>query len=397
MPILRLTDSAISELDLPDRRIVYHDELVVGLAVRVTANGHKSWTFMYRAGRRRRRLTLGRFPSLTVADARKAAREAQRRVGLGEDPAEAKRILADALSFDELADLYIERYAKPNKRSWRQDVRQLRVFCRRPWGSLPANAVDRARVRELLAQVTRERSGVISNRLASCISKLFAWGVAEGYLEENAVVGLTRQKEHSRERVLTDREVVKFWKELATAEARWLDVGPREAKPPKALSPDVVFWLRLRFVTAQRGGDVAGLEWRDVDFERALWQVPSERFKNGHAHVCPFGPWALEMLKDRREARSENRYVCQGGRGLAARSGVGPAFSIENFDPHDLRRTASTRMAQCGVTQFIIARVLGHADATVTGIYNRWEYLEEKRTALVKWEAYAKALLGGVA
>lgn len=393
MPVLHMTDSLINELNVPEDRIDYYDDVVVGLVLRLTKHGHKSWAYMYRTGRRRR-LTLGGFPSLTVADARKAAREAQRKVALGEDPGVAKKTLAHALSFNELADLFIDRYAKPNKRSWRQDARQLRVFCRRPWGSLPATSVDRAKVRELLAQVTRDRSGVISNRLASCISKVFAWGVAEGYLDDNPVVGLTRQKEYSRERVLNDREVVTFWKELAAAEARWLGAGPREAKPPDALSPDVVFWLRLRFVTAQRGGDVADLEWPDVDLERVFWEIPGERFKNGRAHVCPFGPWALEMLRKRRASRVEDRYVCQGGRGLAARSGLGPAFSLENFDPHDLRRTASTRLAQCGVTQFMIARVLGHVDSTVTGIYNRWEYLEEKRAALVKWETYAKALLG---
>jgi integrase len=175
---------------------------------------------------------------------------------------------------------------------------------------------------------------------------------------------------------------------------RWLDAGPRETKPLDAVSPDVAFWLRLRFVTAQRGGAVAGLEWPDIDFERVLCEVPGERFENGRAHVCPFGPWALEMLKERRASRMEDRYVCQGGRGLAARSGVGPAFSLEDFDPHDLRPTASTRLAQCGVTQFMIARILGHVDSTVTGIYNRWEYLEEKRAALAKWEIYARGVLG---
>jgi hypothetical protein len=132
----------------------------------------------YRVGRRGR-LSLGGFPSLLVADARKAARDAQREVALGKDPAREKQARAQALTFNELADLYLERHAKPKKRSWRQDDRQLRVLCRRKWGTSAAMEISRAQVRELLAFVNARRSGVISNRLCSCISKLFSWTVDE--------------------------------------------------------------------------------------------------------------------------------------------------------------------------------------------------------------------------
>jgi hypothetical protein len=91
-----------------------------------------------------------------------------------------------------------------------------------------------------------------------------------------------------------------------------------------------------------------------------IGRSPRDRSKNGRPHVHPLAPEALALRKERRVQRPDDVFVCEGGRGRAARSGVGPAFAIGNFVPHDLRRTAATRMAQAGVTPFIIARVLGH-------------------------------------
>jgi integrase len=393
MPVLHFTDAEARDLPAPASRTDYFDDVVTGLCLRVTPTGHKSWAVLYRAGKRLRRLTLNGYPTLLVADARKAARDALREVAQGKDPASAKRTAIEALTFGQLAGHYIERYAKPHKRSWHADARQLRVFCQRPWGTIRADALSRANVRELLADVEAERSGVIANRLRSCLGKLFSWAVAEGFVEENPVRGLTRAAEGtSRARVLTDREVRQFLSELASAERRWIETAARSGPPANAISPDVAFWLRVRLLTGQRGGEVADLQWADVDLDRACWEVPAARFKNGRPHVHPLAPQTLVLLKEKRTRRPDDVFVCEGGRGRAARSGVGAAFTIANFVPHDLRRTAATRMAQAGVTPFIIARVLGHADRTVTGIYNRWQYLEEKREALVKWETYLQSL-----
>src|SRR5262245_32641090 len=117
MAVIHLTDSAIRELGVPERRIEYHDDVVTGLILRLTPNGHTPWRYRYRSGRRGR-LNLGGFPSLLIADARRVARDAQREVALGKDPAREKQARAQALTFNELADLYLERYAKPKKRSW---------------------------------------------------------------------------------------------------------------------------------------------------------------------------------------------------------------------------------------------------------------------------------------
>lgn len=395
MPTLHLTDAVVRDLPTPSTRTDYFDDVVTGLCLRVTPNGVKSWAVLYRFGGRLRRLTLKRYPALLLADARKGARQALIEVGLGRDPAGTKSDARSARTFNDLADLYIERYAKPRKKSWKDDARQLRVFCRPRWGAAPAAALTRDKVRDLLAHVVATRSAVVANRLQACLSKLCSWAVAEGFLGEHPVRGLSKASEgDSRARVLADDELRAVWEELASAERLWSETPTGEPHPAKALSPDVVFWMRLRLLTAQRGGEVAELRWADVDLARAQWEVPGSRYKNGRPHVCPLSPWVLALLSARREARPKDTYVCEGGRGAGARDGVGRAFSVPDFHPHDLRRTAATRMAQGGVTAFVVARVLGHTDPSVTAIYNRHDYFTEKLKALTLWAQHVAAVVG---
>ena len=129
VPTLHLSDALVRDLPAPSARTDYFDDVVTGLCLRVTPSGVKSWAVLYRFGGRLRRLTLKRYPTFLLADARKGARQALIEVGIGRDPASAKSDARSARTFNDLADLYIERYARARKKSWKDDARQLRVFC----------------------------------------------------------------------------------------------------------------------------------------------------------------------------------------------------------------------------------------------------------------------------
>ena len=137
-----------------------NDPSVPGLHLRITSTGIKTWAVLYRVNGRRRRLTLGRWPTLGLADARKKAQETLRDVALGGDPARAKQERRDAEagkgSFGALADRYIEEHAKPRKRSWKEDHRKLRRDVPRSWHHRPASAITRRDVRELVDSKARK-------------------------------------------------------------------------------------------------------------------------------------------------------------------------------------------------------------------------------------------------
>ncbi len=155
--------------------------------------------------------------------------------------------------------------------------------------------------------------------------------------------------------MLLDDELRALWARLDDAETN------------EALPAGVVLWLRLRALTAQRGGSVARMKWADVDFTGKVWEIPAADMKAANEHVVPLSPQVIKLLKERRKAVSEgSTYVLEGGRSRRQRLGVTEAIGLEDFTPHDLRRTAATGMARAGVQRFIVARVLGHVDRSVT-------------------------------
>lgn len=387
MPTRRFNARTAETLRPGATRIDYFDEAanVPGFGLRVAPGGHRTWFLMYRNDRgQQRRHKLGTHPPMGVADARTAARKALLGVQVAEaDPAAAKRARRTAETFEKLAERFIENYAKPNKRSWREDARQLRSMCLPPWKARAAADLTRAEVRDLLADVAKTRGGVTANRLRSLLSKLFRWAVSQDYLPANPAAELPRlTRETSRDRQLSDDEIRALWARLAATEG------------DNTLPAAVTLWLRLRLLTAQRGGSVQRMKWADLDFVRKVWDVPAADMKTGKPHIVPLSPVVIKLLKARREIVSEgSTYVLEGGRSRRIRLGVTEAIGLEDFAPRDLRRTAATGMARAGVPRFIVARVLGHADRAVTGVYDRHEYVNEKRLALETWARHLTAIL----
>jgi integrase len=387
MPTVRLAAKQVPTLRaLGDVQTDYFDAgaNVPGFGIRVSPAGKRTWFLMYRANGRQKRHTIGTNPPMSLAKARGAARTALLDVQVTEaDPAAAKRARRSADTFEQLAEKYIDDYAKPHKQTWNEDARQIRTMCLPRWKSQVATEITRADVRELLGAVAKDRGGVTANRLRALLSKLFRWAVSQDYLSANPASELPKlARERSRERVLSDDELRALWARLDDAEET------------EALPAAVVLWMRLRALTAQRGGSVARMKWADVDFERRVWEIPAADMKAGHSHIVPLSPAVIKLLKARRKVVSEDStYVLEGGRSRRLRLGVTEVIGLEDFTPHDLRRTAATGMARARVPRFIVARVLGHVDRSVTGVYDRYEYMNEKRTALETWARRFTAIL----
>ena len=165
-----LNDTTIRSLKPPTTgRVDYFDDLTPGLSLRVTSKNARTWTVFYRnQNGRQKRLTLGRYPAVKLVDARELAREAQRKVAHGGDPVVEKRAARDVLTFGALAKQYIDNYAKPNKRSWQEDERQLNASLLPKWKTRPAAEVS---AEDLLADPEREGQGrgACGSESAACV------------------------------------------------------------------------------------------------------------------------------------------------------------------------------------------------------------------------------------
>ena len=377
-----LTARLVEGLKPGSTRLEYFDRRVPGLALRVSVAGGKSWVLLYRHHRRLRRWTIGRYPTLSLADARDLARTGLRDAERGHDPAQAKQDAHDADTFQELADRYITEYAEPRKRSWKDDRRLLRTEVLPLWRHRPACEIRRRDVRELVEAVARRGAPILANRLRALLHTLFGFALAGDIVEVNPVTGVPRPGvERQRDRVLTDVEIRQLWAAL------------------EALPVEMAAGFKLRLLTAQRGGEVFNMRWADLDLAGGWWTIPAEVSKNRLPHRVPLTTPVLTILKVLHQRGVTNArktapiYVLAGARGKRQRSEASKSLGIPDFVGHDLRRTAASHMASAGVQRLVISKVLNHVERGVTAVYDRHSYDAEKQTALETWARKLTAIL----
>ncbi len=381
MPVQTLNARAVEGLKPSSKRVDYFDKDLPGFHVRVTPSGVKTFSVMYRHGGRLRRMTIGTYPPLTLADARDAAREALRKAAKGEDPAAEKKRKREAETFSELADEFIERYAKAKKKSWREDERILRIHFLPTLRHIKATEVHRADVRAIVEKMAEE-TPVQANRALAVIRKLYNWAIEKDIVENNPCFRISAPgDEHQRDRILSSDEIKKLWKALDADDTQ------------------LAASMKLRLITAQRGGEVASMKWDDIDFASRWWTIPAEKSKNGLSHRVWLSNSAIQILRDLSRKRDESdrlklsafvfpnpRDGSQHMRELQkAIQRVRSASGIEDFNGHDLRRTAASMMASMGVPRLVIQKILNHVETGITSVYDRHSYDAEKKDALDKW------------
>lgn len=384
MPAIRLTDRFLKTLPAPStgRAEVWHDTEVKGFQFKRTPHGRGSFLVYYRAADgTERRPKIGDWPSLTVEQARKAARETLARVALGNDPSaerQAARVAEEVR--DRLSDVvptFIERHAKPNNRSWAEADRIFRVYVLPRWKDRRIGEIRRRDVADLLDRIETDNGRVMADRVLAAVRKLFNWwGARNDDFVSPVVRGMarTKPKEIARSRVLADDEVRSLW---------------------AAASGQAVFGplVRLLLLTGQRRDEVARMRWAEIEGD--LWTIPAERYKTKTANVVPLSAAARAVL-DSLPRFGEFVFTTNGktpfsGYSKAKASLDGAMAKLDKeagraptpaWVLHDLRRTAKTLMMRAGVRPDISERVLGHAIAGVEGVYDRHGYVAEKHDAL---------------
>lgn len=388
MPKVKLTDLLIRNQKPGKTRQEYWDEAFTGgsFGVRVTPRGEKSFILMYRFSGRLRRLTLGKYPLLSLSQARKKAREALGQVAQGNDPAAEKSLARKAQTFEELANLYIERYAKTKKKpkSIHEDRRILKADLLPAFGTTKAVEIRKADIIELLDTIAYDRNApIMANRTQALLSKIFNFGVSRDLLPFNPCSGLEpRGVEKSRERVLTDEEIKALWLELE-----------EKSEPTASL-------YRLLLLTGQRSAEVKSVRWTDIDDD--FWTIPEDFTKNGKEHKVPLSTQAMAVLDRIRPENCPDEYV------FPSRNG-GHIIWLQktnqrlhkklgfHFTPHDLRRTVATSLSQLGIDDVLIARILNHswAERNITSVDNRRKKLPEMRQALERWGSQVERIVSG--
>lgn len=380
---MKFTDFSIRNLKPQSKRYIDWKENGNGLGVRVSVQGKKTFVYQYRFEGKSRLLTLGAYPQMTLAEAHLAHAEAMAKLHQKIDPgteATTKKIAnRRAPTVAQLAEEFLNRWCKLRRKTWQEDHRRLQKNVLPSIGTMKAAEVRKRDLVLLLDAIHDRGAPIEANRVYELIRKMYNFAASRDIVEHSPCVGIEKiAKETPRDRVLSDTEIRTLW----TIDS-------------KDFSTSTTALLHFQLAIAQRKGEIIGCRWREIDLTNKLWIIPAERTKNKKPHYVPLSAIALEILSRIEGTRDANHLLFPGPdpnipmgrntpdralRRFLIREGVQPRFT-----PHDLRRTAASKMASLGVSRLTIEKVLNHTDQTVTGIYDRHNYLAEKRLALEKW------------
>lgn len=385
-----LTTRAIEAFKGSDRRREIPDGALPGLFLVVQPSGAKSWAVRYRVGTRTRKLTLGRYPALSLADARTRGRDALRAVADGVDPAIDKRDRRAAVdTVAALAEEFLRRHVAKN-RTAAETTRMFQKDILPAWGPRLVASISRRDVAELLDGVTDRGSPVMANRVLAAVRKFFNWCTERDVIDHSPAAGLKPPaKEMARDRILNDEEVRLFW--TATGRLGW-PFGPL---------------FRLLLLTSARRDEVAGMRWSEIEGDR--WTIPAVRAKNGKPLTLKLTTPALTLLDNLPRLDSTDLVFTTNG--VRPVSGFSRAHQrlcecmqadaqtdIPRWTLHDLRRTAASGMARLGVPLPVIERVLNHVSGSfggIVGVYQRHTYEDEMADALERWSGFLVRLSEG--
>jgi integrase len=356
---VQLTDRFCASAKSTEPQTDYFDETITGLALRVTSKGTKAWTFLY--GTPRRRVTLGRYPSLSLARARTAALEVREGRTAGS---------VAALTEAYLKSLQGNRSAREVERRLRKDV--LPII-----GHIPLHDLHRRDVTRVID--AKSSAPIAARRAFEDIRGMVRFAVSRGDLDYNPIDGMKGPPlSKSRTRVLTDDEIRVLWHSLPTALAK---------------SPASQRIIKLCLLTGQRLGEIVGITTSELDLGRRLWNIPGSRTKNGHPQSVPLSPMATQVIKEEGFKVSRPSHVSQAIQRAQAR------FGIAQWTAHDLRRTALTKMAELGVAPIVLGHIANHRTTTKAGmtlnVYVHHAYEKEKREALELWADRLQGIISG--
>lgn len=415
------------------RRYEVMDGLVPGLGVRVSGSGKLTFILVtrYPGSNNPTRGTLGRYGKLTLQAARDKARDWLERLQKGVDPRatpqsappqkpneEPQEQAGPAAKFGDVVETYIATQVEGKMRGAYEVKRALRVEfvndratggkTRKGLGPRAIGTVRRADIEKVIDDAVERGARTGAHGYLAIVRSFFNWAIDSGKygletspcdrLKPKRVIGV----KNKRDRFHSDRELTVIW---AAAGRLGYPYGPL---------------IRLLILLGKRKGEVARAQWSEFDFENKWWQIPGSRTKNGIADIVPLTDNDIAILKSLPTFAGERKgaYIFSSVFGLkpvngfskarkrldeeireelakkAAGSGPDGCWPAElpEWVLHDFRRTIRTNLPRLGVLREIAELVIGHKKPGIQGVYDIFEYLDEKRDALERWESHLAGL-----
>lgn len=372
MPKVHLTDITLRNLKLPAAgQITYWDEKTKGFGVRCSQGGTKSFVVMH--GANRQLTTISKCDVVSLAKARKEAKEILAEVALG-------RGRPVSLNFAAALEIYLDHVRQKNKPRTVRDYERLLgrhfKFGRVQLADITAHDISR-RLQKLKDTPSEQNHAFVAARA------FFRWAARHSYLDASPMANIALPaRNKSREHVLTEEELGKVYRAAIDH--------------PYPYGPIVA----LLILTGQRRGEVAALKWDWIEQENKTITFPSGFTKNGKSHTFPYGDAVANILDglpklghhlfpaSRAHVRGKETTIFNGW-GKAKKELDEKLVDVAAYTLHDLRRSFSSTLAALGAPIHVTEKLLNHTTGTLSGVaavYNRHTYADEMRAAILAFE-----------
>jgi integrase len=373
----RLTDRSVRAIKPEVAAFAVWDTYQRGLALRVQPTGQRAWKFVYSRGKPRW-YHIGD-AAIGVDEARKIAAEVMAEIARGKDPVAERRAERGSGTFGELAERYVQEYAKKYNKSWEHTRKKLVEPHLLPrWGKLDAKSITRSDVHAMMGRIG---APALANQAKAAASAIFTWGIKKEIVAVNPCIGVDKNETSSRERVLSDSEVKLFWSAFDSA-------GLVRSSA-----------LKVLLLTGQRPGEVSRMRREHVaDGWWMLPGAPDENLgwpgtKNKQAHRV----WLPEAVHDiiAEVGEGSTGFVFGGTKSAGDLAGAMRAICAalevnEKATPHDLRRTHGTTVTRLGFGRDAMNRIQNHKEGGIADVYDRHEYADENKKVM---EAVARRIM----
>ena len=379
---INFTKTSLTALPLPPagKRETFHDLKTNGLQIRCTSSGAKTFSVFrwVKGSRRPERVTLGRFPDISIEKARTMAAEINATIAKGDNPADAMRKFRKEPTLGELFSDYLERHAKIHKKSWVEDKQQFNRYMKK-FSGRKLSSFQPSDFQRLHHKIGDNNGVYAANRLLSLLRAMFnrarEWGL---WNKDNPTLGIKKFKEKSRDRFIQSDELPKFFQALQDEE-----------------NGSMRDYFLISLLTGARRANVLGLRWADINFTRNEWRI--EETKNGESQTVPLTLEVVGILKERKK-QADSVFIFPGvgksGHMVEPKSGwkrILKRAGLEDLRIHDLRRTLGSWQAASGSSLPIIGKSLNHKNASTTSIYARLDIDPVRKSVEVANEAILKA------
>ena len=381
------TDREIKNLKVGEKRYTAKDAIANGLFLDITTTGVKSWWYRYSLNGKQERLVIGRYPDLSLKDARQVRDESASLVAKGISPKQNKNKVTSIL-FSDYGERYLNEVIKKERKDPYNMILCLNNDIYPMMGSIPLDQVSIEDIRRTIWRKKEQGYDAAANQVRGLLKRMFDYAMTLGLVPFNPVLAIPSRHIHKakpRDRYLSTNEIRTYYTTL---------LNSRIYRPRK-------LGLLLSLLTLVRKSELLKAKWEYIDFDKRIWLIPETKADSATGHsremVVYMSDQVIEIFKELKTIAGDEPYVFVGRQSgthishNAFNTAQKAALALTDLPPftvHDLRRTASTHLNEQGFHSDAIEACLNHTMRGVRGVYNKAKYEKERIDIMEKWSNY---------